>query len=462
LKTFIKDSTRKKFQGGWMEKAQKESGKGTKDETWSSSLGFILVSIGSAVGIGNIWRFPYLAGQNGGAAFLIPYLLSVLIFGIPLMLLEFAAGRRFRSSLLGTFERIDKRVKWLALVPLLMGAGILSYYVVIAGWTLCYFFLSLTGNFTDFASFSQTNWSFLGALAVIAATAFVLLGGIRSGIERANKLMVAMLFICLIVMVFEALSLPGASKGIEFYLKPDFSALGKPDVWLIAVSQVIFSLSVGYGIMLTYGGYGRKDENLPRSSAIIAGADTLVAFLGGLMIFPIVFAFGMNPAEGPSLAFSTMPQIFSRMGFGWLFGAIFFLLLFFAALTSSISMLEVYVKLAEEKMGWKRRKAVLLCAGALAIVAIPSALSYTGIGLTIGGKPFLDAMDFAFGTVLAPLSALAMCIGIAWFWKERDFITELNLNTQHMLGSVIVVLLKHVIPLALMLLFLAFVFGRIL
>ncbi len=446
-----------------MEKAQKEARKGEpNDETWSSSLGFILVSVGSAVGIGNIWRFPYLAGQNGGAAFLIPYLLSVIIFGIPLMLLEFAAGRRFRASLLGTFERIDKRVKWLALVPLLMGAGVLSYYVVIAGWTLCYFFLSLTGNFTEFASFSQTSWSLFGALAVIAATAFVLLGGIRSGIERANKLMISMLFVCLLVMVFEALSLPGAWKGVEFYLKPDFSALGKPDVWLIAVSQIIFSLSVGYGILLTYGAYGRKDENLPRSTAVIAGADTIVAFLGGLMIFPIVFAFGMNPAEGPSLAFSTMPQIFARMGFGWLFGGIFFLLLFFAALTSSISMLQVYVKLVEEKAGWDRRKAVLLCAGALAIAAIPSALSYTGFGFQINGARFLDAMDFAIGTVLAPLSALAMCIGIAWFWKERDFIKELNRNAKFALGPAVVFLLKHVIPLALMLLFLAFVFGRVL
>ncbi len=278
-------------------------------EKWSSSTGFILASIGSAVGIGNIWRFPYIVGENGGGAFLIPYFIAVFLFGMPLMMLEFAMGRHFQTSVVPTFSTIGKRFR-LAGFFIVLGMGmILSYYLVITGWVLAYSLFFISGISVPFSAFTASYYPLLFFLISGGITFFVVMAGVRHGIERLAKLLIPLLFALLLLLLAFSISLPGAVQGIGFYLTPDFERLSDPLVWTAAFGQAFFSLSVGFGILLTYGSYMR-DEKIAKSAGIITVSDLLVAILAGIMIFPLVFSFGLDPAAGVQLAFVALPLIF--------------------------------------------------------------------------------------------------------------------------------------------------------
>ncbi len=383
-------------------------------EKWSSSIGFILASIGSAVGIGNIWRFPYMVGENGGGAFLIPYLIAVFLFGLPLMILEFALGRHFKTSVVPAFSTIGKRFKLAGFFLVFVMGMILSYYLVITGWVLAYSLFFIFGTPMTFSMFTDSYYPLLFFLISGGISFLVVRAGVRQGIEKLSKFLIPLLFAMLLLLVIFALSLPGAAKGIEFYLTPDFGKLADPLVWTAAFGQAFFSLGVGTGIMLTYGSYMR-DENIAKSAGIITVADLLVAILGGFVVFPIVFSFGLDPASGVKLAFVTLPPIFQEMSFGFLLGAAFFLLLFFAALTSAVSMLEVPVATLIDSYGFERKKATLLVSIAIFLVGLPSALSYTPLKLALFGTPLLDIKDFAFGTIGIISAGLILTIVAGWY-----------------------------------------------
>ena len=383
-------------------------------EKWSSGIGFILASIGSAVGIGNIWRFPYMAGANGGGAFLIPYIIAVFLFGLPLMILEFAIGRHFKTSVVPAFSSIGKKFRIAGFFLVFVMGMILSYYLVITGWVLAYSFFFIIGEPVPFSLFTCSYYPLLFFLISGAISFFVVRAGVRQGIEKLSKFLIPLLFAMLLLLVIFALSLPGAAKGIEFYLTPDFGKLTDPLVWTAAFGQAFFSLGVGTGIMLTYGSYMR-DENIAKSASIITVSDSLVAVLGGFVVFPIVFSFGLDPAAGVQLAFVTLPPVFHEMSFGFLLGATFFLLLFFAAITSAVSMLEVPVATLIDSYGFERKKATLVVSMAILLVGLPSALSYTPLKLALFGTPLLDIKDFAFGTIGIICAGLVLSIVAGWY-----------------------------------------------
>ncbi|MBN2102038.1 MAG: sodium-dependent transporter [Candidatus Aenigmarchaeota archaeon] len=419
-------------------------------EHWSK-IGFLMAAIGSAVGLGNIWRFPYMVGSNGGGAFLIPYLIAVIAFGIPLMMMELDAGRRFKGSVVTTLKQINRKVWPLGVLAPIVSLSILSYYLVISGWTLGYFVFSITG-YMEFSEFTNSLLPFFYFVITLAITAYIVSKGVKRGIETASMILMPILFIVLVALAVYALYLPGAAEGLAFYLTPDFSYLTDPNIWLMSISQAFFSLSVGYGILITYGSHLSKNTRIGRSVLGIAGADTLIAFIGGLIVFPIVFSFGLNPAEGTELSFIALPKVFSIMPFGMLIGFLFFFLLFTAALTSSISMLELGAANFIDELKWSRRKAVAFLSAIIFVVGIPSALSFYGSGVSFMGEPFIDFMDNSLGTLLMLSSAL-LCIAVIWFFRPAVFDVRNRILQKIRASSIMIFLLKYVIPIILFILF---------
>lgn len=424
-----------------------------KRPEWSKT-GFIAAAVGSAIGLGNIWRFPYVVGENGGGAFLIPYLIAILLFGIPVMLLELSAGRKFKGSITTVLSKINPKIKHLGLIPVIVLTVILSYYVVIMSWTLAYSLFSLFG-YVDFTQFTASIYPLFLFVAVIIAITIIVSKGIKGGIEKTCKYGIPLLFLFFLILLIKSFFLPGFSEGISFFLKPDLNSLSNPKIWMTALGQAFFSLSVGLSIMLTYGSYLNKKVNLVKSSFIITFADTLIAIVSGLVIFPIVFSFGFNPASGPELAFVTLPKIFSTMPFGNILGLLFFLALFIGALTSAISMLEVSVSTIVDELKISRKKAAWFSALIIFILGLPSALSYSSIKLQLFGKPFLDTIDHLFGTVLTPLIAAILCILLGWFWDLDNIFIEINPqhNQRKIHHHILVVLIKYIIPIGLISLF---------
>ncbi len=419
-------------------------------EHWSK-FGFLLAAIGSAVGLGNIWRFPYMVGSNGGGAFLIPYLVAVIVFGMPLMMLELDAGSRFKGSVVTTLKQINRKVWPLGVLAPIVSLSILSYYLVISGWTLGYFIFSITG-YMEFSQFTNSLLPLLFFIITLAIMSYIVSMGVKKGIEKASEILMPILFIVLVALAAYALYLPGASDGLAFYLTPDFSYLSNPNIWLMAISQAFFSLSVGYGILITYGSHLDKKTRIGRSVLGIAGADTVIAFIGGLIVFPIVFSFGINPAEGTELSFIALPKVFSVMPFGTLIGLLFFFLLFTAALTSSISMLELGAANFIDELKWSRRKAVMFLSAIIFIVGIPSALSFYGSGISFMGKPFIDFMDSSFA-VLLMLSSALLCIAVIWFYRPMVFDVKNRILRKIRASSIMIFLLKYITPVILFILF---------
>lgn len=394
-------------------------------EQWSSTLGFILASIGSAVGIGNIWRFPYIVGVNGGGAFLVPYVISVLLFGVPLMMLELAIGRSTGKSVVSAFQSIHRRFTFAGLIIVAVVSLILGYYLVITGWVLAYALSFIIGQPMAFDMFTDSYLPLIFFL-LSGLTVFVTVrSGVRKGIERASRYLIPVLIAILLFLVAFSLTGPGALEGVRFYLLPDYSRLADPGVWTAAFGQAFFSLSVGMGILLTFGSYLRK-ESLFRSGIIIAAADTLIAILAGLIIFPLVFTSGLDPAAGVNLAFVTLPSAFIRIQFGMMLGALFFLMLFAAALTSAVSMLEVPVAALMDSYDCPRRRATLLVVAAIMLLGLPSALSYTALKFSVFGMPFLDLADYVFGTIGLIAAALIVAIVGGWFMNRIRICAEIG------------------------------------
>ncbi len=327
---------------------------------WSSKIGFIFAAAGSAIGLGNIWRFPYVVGENGGAAFVLLYIIFVVIIGLPYMFAELALGRLSQKNPVGAIEAIKPGSpwKWVGVLGVLTGVGILSFYGVIAGWTFGYIFKMATGNVSDFSEFVSNPLMvlFLFALFMLLTTSIVY-GGVEAGIERWSKILMPILFILLIGLIIYSVTLDGAGRGLAFYLQPDISKItGK--TMLAALGQAFFSLSLGMGLMITYGSYVSKRDNIISSAFYIGLFDTMIAIMAGLIIFPALFAMGESPSAGPSLVFVVLPKLFIQMPGGLVVGTFFFILLTVAALTSTISLLEVPVAYLVDEKKVDRKKIV--------------------------------------------------------------------------------------------------------
>lgn len=401
---------------------------------WGSKFGFVMAAAGSAVGLGNVWRFPYLTGQNGGAAFVVVYILCVVLVGAPVLMNEMALGRLTGKNAIGTFQITGGKPIWVLLggvLAVMVSFFVLSYYTVIAGWTIGYMATSITNSPVPFREFIATP-SYVIPLFGLAmlSTVIIVLGGVSGGIEKATKIMMPALFVLLIIIIIRSLTLEGSLAGVEYYLIPDFSKLNGMVV-LRALTQAFFSLGVGWGIMITYGSYLPKNQSIVSGSLWVAAMDTSVALLAGLMVFPAVFAFGQDPGSGPTLVFEVLANIFPQMPFGNIAGALFYLLLFFAAITSTISMVEVVGAWLIDEKKWNRRKATWLVGIAAFLVGIPSALSNgsseTLSSFTLFGQTgVLNVMDFFFGNISMLIVVLTTCLYTGWVLHTNKVIDEIN------------------------------------
>jgi len=398
-------------------------------EHWGSRFGFIMATAGSAIGLGNIWRFPYMAGENGGSAFILIYLAVVVTFGISLVMAEMVLGRVTQRNPVGAFRALGGRGWALAGgLGVLTGFVILSFYVVVAGWTLAYMvFMAgnqlptadpavLGGHFSGFVG--RTFSPLFAATIFMGLTAWIVAGGVGKGIERASKVLMPLLFVLLLVLVARSVTLPGADPGLAFLLTPDFSRV-TIDTIISATAQAFFSLSIGMGVMITYGSYLPRNVNIPRSTLIIVLLDVGVAVLAALMVLPAVFAVGLDPSAGPGLTFITLPAVFASMPFGNLFGTLFFALLAIAALTSAVSILEPMIAWAVDEHGIGRGAATLAASLVCLLLAIPASLSFGPLSdATLASKTFFDWMDFLANNVMLPLGGLLVASFVGWRWAK--------------------------------------------
>jgi len=408
-------------------------------EHWGSILGFIFATVGAAIGLGNIWRFPTTVGREGGGAFVLVYLAVVLAVGLPAMLGELTIGRRAQRNAIGAFQAIRPGGPWwvVGAFGVLASFIIISFYTVIAGWSLAYFFLGLTGGLTGLdpqglsatfdALVSDPIRPVLWHLAFMAITAAVVLFGVKQGIERWAKVLMPGIFIVLLILFVRVITLPGAVDGAIWFLRPDFAQLGWRTL-LTATGQVFFSFSLGVGVMITYGSYLGREANLARSAVIIGAIDVLVALLAGLTIIPAVFALGISPETGPGLLFITLPGVFGQLPFGGqFFGTIFFVMLSFAALTSTVSMLEVIVAYLVDEKRLGRVAATLLTATAAFLLGVPAAMAEGPLAdWRILGLDFLSLLDFTTANVLLPLGGLLTALFVGWVWGVDRAILEIS------------------------------------
>lgn len=427
-------------------------------ERWGSSAGFILAGIGSAVGLGNIWRFAYVAGENGGGAFLLVYLAIVAALGVPLVVAELAIGKRGGADAATAFEALAPRSAWryAGWIGVVGAALILSYYAVIAGWALRYFALAATGALWEVPAggYAAGFQAFIAhplapplwQTAMMLTAMLVVVGGVARGIERANLWLMPLLALIVTLLAAYALTLPGSAAGVAFLLSPDWSAALRPGVILAALGQAFFSIGVGMAVYVTYGSYMRQEHSVVRSATVIVVADTLFAIIAGLAIFPAVFAMGGDPAAGPELAFITLPQIFLAMPAGRLIGAVFFLLLAAAALTSMISLLEVPVAAVMHRWRIHRTIAVAMTGGAILLAGLPAALGYGVLaGLTVFGAPILEAMDRLVSNLLLPLAGLAIAVFFGWVIPRALALTLAELENGPR-GRVLLWMLRYPAP----------------
>lgn len=390
--------------------------------TFGSKIGVILATVGCAVGLGNIWRFPYMLGSNGGAAFLLIYILCILLLGFPVMITEFFIGRHTNRNAAGAFKELAPGTRWslIGYNGVLAAFLILGFYSVVAGWTLEYILQAFNGSLsdktaTDFATdFSNFSTSILRPIiwtvTFIVLTHVIIMSGVKSGIERASKLMMPLLFLILIILCIRSVTLPNASEGLTFLFQPDFSKIDS-SVILSAMGQAFFSLSIGMGCLITYASYFKKDTNLQTTALQVTLLDTLVAVLAGIMIFPAVFSFGITPTAGPELVFITLPNVFAQLPMGNVWSIIFFILLALAALTSTISMHEVATAYVHEEHQMSRGKAACLVSAGAIILGVLSSLSFGVLNdFTIGGMIFFDFLDYLTAKIMLPLGGMLICI----------------------------------------------------
>ena len=395
---------------------------------WTSKIGFILATAGAAIGLGNLWKFPYLMGRNGGFPFLVAYLFFIVILGVPVMITEMSLGRKTRHNPVRAYQDIHPRAKAVGIFGVLAAFLILSYYSVIGGWILKYFFSYLTTLQApaDFNAFIGGSWEPIIWFGIfMALTVGICLYGIK-GIEKASTFMMPMLFILLIIIIVRSVTLPGASEGLLFIFKPNMESFHLESI-NAALGQVFYSLSLCMGITVTYGSYLNKKENIPNSCIKVAVLDTMVAVLAGIAIFPAVFAFGLEPGQGPGLIFGTLPKVFSSIKGGAFFAIIFFMLIFLAALTSAIALLEVSVSYALERWKFGRKKTVIVTGILIFLIGIPSTLSFGVLGdVTILNYSVFDFIGMITDNILLPIGGLLMCYYIGWKWSPKYLVEEIE------------------------------------
>jgi len=444
----------------------------TNREQWGSKIGFILAAAGSAVGLGNIWKFPYLVGENGGAAFIFLYLICVLLVGLPVVIAEILIGRTGQKNPVGSFRDLSKgNPFWIGVgvLGVITGFLILSYYNVIAGWSLGYVIESIKGSFQNLENplaagelfktlSSMPQWTLLFHGLFMILTISIIYAGVTKGIERASKIMMPALLFLVIVLVVRGVTLPGARAGVHYLLKIDFSQITGKTIFL-ALGQAFFSLSLGMGALLTYGSYMSKKESIPDSAVNIVILDTLIAILAGFMIFPALFAMGMNPAQGPSLIFNILPVVFNSIPAGYFFRIIFFLLLTVAALTSTISLLEVITTFTVDEFNIPRKKAAVLLGFTVFVIGIPNAMSFCGWqNVRIFGLTWFDFVDFISANIFLPLGGIFIALFVGWFWgikKAVPHLLEGTTNLPPFLVSTWTIIVRFVAPVLILIIFLS-------
>ncbi|WP_373216002.1 sodium-dependent transporter [Ruminococcus sp. 5_1_39BFAA] len=428
--------------------------------SFTNKLGFVLAAAGSAVGLGNLWRFPYLAAKHGGGIFLLVYLILAVSFGFALMITEIALGRKTRLSAVGAYETLNKKFKFLGYLSCLVPFIITPYYCVIGGWVLKYFTVFVTNQVSQAASDDFfTSFIVQPAAPVVFFLIYAGLGmvvvrfGVEKGIEKASRIMMPVLIVMTVFIAVFSMMQPGAMEGVKYYLMPDFSRFSATTV-LAALGQLFYSMSLAMGIMITYGSYMRKEAHLEQSVRQIELFDTGIAFMAGLMIIPAVFAFSGGSEEalgkGPSLMFVTLPKVFQSMKFGTVVGAVFFLLVLFAALTSSISLTETLVSIVSDKFGWKRKKSCTVIMIFLILIGVPVSLGF-GIWDFIApmGMSLLDFCDFISNSILMPIVAFLTCIFIGYVVKPKLIIDEVEINGEFRVKKFYNVMIKYIAPVCL-------------
>ena len=433
--------------------------------SWSSRFGFLMAAVGSAVGLGNLWKFPYLAGENGGGAFVLVYIGLVVLLGFTLMLAEMTIGRHANSDAYGSYNKIKKGWGFVGGIGILSGFLILSYYSVVGGWVMKYIVASFTGTGTVKAAFFGNFISLpveplVYHLIFMGLTAIIVIRGISGGIEKAAKFLMPALFVLLVVTVIRSVTLDGAMEGIKYFVTPNFSEITLKVV-IAALGQVFFSLSLGMGIMVTYGSYLRKDEDLEKDAFIIPTLDSLVAILAGFAILPAVFALGFKPDQGPGLLFITLPAVFENMPLGSIFGALFFVLVFFAALSSSISLMEVTVAFGIDKLKWSRKTSVIVFTTLMFIIGIGASLSmgeWSDFLIPwIDGNSYgiFDFLDVLTSYYLLPLGGLFGALFIGFVWGVPNAVKEIKIGSKFVTEKLWSILIKFVVPILVFLILLS-------
>ena len=427
-----------------------------KRASFGGKLSVILVAAGSAIGLGALWRFPYIAGKHGGAAFLLVFLLSIFVVGIPAMLAEFAVGRRTKKNAVGAFRTLSKRWSWLGYSGVLGALLISGYYYLIAGWSLQYFADSVTGGmfnsplpFKEQFDLFQASWKpLIWGVVFILMTHFIVARGVEKGIEKASKVMMPLLFVILIIMAVRVAFMPGAAEGYKFFLSCDFAEAFKAETIMMAIGQAFFSLSVGMGCMVTYASYFKQDNNMVSTSFNVSILTLLVSVLAGLVIFPAVFSAGLQPTEGPALVFVTLPEIFKGMPLASVWAAIFFLLVILASLTSTISFHEVLTAYFAEEFSLTRKRAAM-------VTTVVSIVLSTVTFFSLFGIDFFNIFDYVTANVLMPLGAMFTCIMAVWFMKKDFMKNELTNNgvCNRRLTPVILFMLRFITPVLILYIF---------
>ncbi|HHY42763.1 MAG TPA: sodium-dependent transporter [Thermoanaerobacterales bacterium] len=443
-----------------------------KRDKFATNLGVLAATLGSAVGLGNIWKFPYFTGQYGGAAFIIIYLICVVLAGVPVMVSEFIVGRRANSNPVGAFKKLAPGTAWYAIGYSGIAASflIMLFYTSVAGWVYSYIFRALSGTFINaspemtigvFGKLITSNYEpIIWQIIVLIVVSSIIIAGVQKGIERMTKTLMPLLFVLLLLCDIRALTLPGAQMGVEFLFKPDFTKITR-EVIIIALGLAFFKLSVGMGTMVTYGSYFDKNQNLPGTAVKVALSDILVSMMAGLAIFPAVFAFGFEPDAGPGLLFITIPMVFSKMPLGNILLTIFFLLTAIAATTAMMSLLEVPVAYLVEEKGYSRTKATLTSAATIAILGSTASLSADAGSLLgsikIFGKTFFDLYDYISSNILMPVGGLFTVIFIVWVLGKANLAAELSndgqLNNKGVI-NLFYLIVKYMTPLLIIIIFL--------
>ena len=443
----------------------------SKRSTFTGKVGFVLAAAGSAVGLGNIWRFPYLAAKYGGGMFLLTYVILSVTFGFSLMIAEIAIGRKTGLSASGAFEKLNKKFSFIGYLGALIPILILPYYSVIGGWVTKYLFVYITGSGSAAAEGSYFA-SFIGQVAepigwfllFIGVTALVVLFGVEKGIEKVSKILMPVLVVLSVFIAVYVCFMPGAIEGVKYYLVPNFSNFSIKTV-VAAMGQLFYSMSLAMGIMITYGSYMKKEVSIESSVHQIEMFDTCIAFLAGLMVIPAMFVGNSNPdlsVSGVGLMFQALPKVFGSMWGGDVIGAIFFVLVLLAALTSSISLMETIVSVIQDKFKWGRRITCMAVFGISVAIGLPSAFGFSiWSNITVFGMDILSAFDYLTNSLLMPIVAMMTAIFIGYIIKPKAIIEEVELSGKFHMKRLFVVMIKYIAPIFLFTILLFEVLGKL-